>query len=141
MTEKNNKNKNFTISAIIIVAIMGVCFGKMGAFGAAAVFVAIILLVNDKEENEMDTARVIESRLRLSDLRLPANLPFPYAVFSETGNILFYNGEFEELVGDNVPKKNEPPPYILQCDRDSKPNGHLGEITNDAENLRHLIKT
>ncbi|MBQ2753154.1 MAG: DHH family phosphoesterase [Firmicutes bacterium] len=106
MTEKNNKNKNFTISAIIIVAIMGVCFGKMGAFGAAAVLVAIILLVNDKEENEMDTARVIESRLRLSDLRLPANLPFPYAVFGETGNILFYNGEFEELVGDNVPKKN-----------------------------------
>ena len=90
--------KPYVISGVIIVvsavfAFLGIYAGAAAAIlGCIAVF---MILRNGISVPDKDISRVIENRIRISDIRLPANLPFPYAVYEKNGNILFYNGEFE----------------------------------------------
>lgn len=103
----SNKNgvykvKPYIISAVIII--VSVIFITLGSYAgsAAAILgcIAVFMILKDKSgEQQKDINRVIENRMRISDIRLPANLPFPYAVFEINGNILFYNGEFETAFG------------------------------------------
>ncbi len=105
-SKKNNKIYIY-IAAIIIVAVAEIFFvPPIGAVVAAFVVLFVAVKSRQKEEIIEEPKRVIESRLRLSDLRLPANIPFPYAVFSDTGNILFYNGEFDLAFGNKTVDKN-----------------------------------
>lgn len=105
-----NREKEITmkfIIGIIVVSAVFCAFGALGGIVAAVLCIGGILFSEKgKTEVEKEPERVIESRLRLSDLRLPANLPFPYVVFGETGNILFYNGEFGSAFPSIVENKN-----------------------------------
>lgn len=107
MNENENEKKYKPIIALIIVAVVFAVFGKYSGI-AAAVIGSIAFFLDGRADNKKNEreSRLIENRLRLSDLRLPANLPFPYAVFDESGNILFYNGEFQKAFEEKHEEKS-----------------------------------
>lgn len=106
VTHKKEKVKTLKgLIAIAVISLVGYFIspfvGYLFIFTALIIFI-VLQIINISELAKTGDSRIIDHHAELENIRIPSNMPFPFAIFSSNNTLLVCNKEFSDLFTDGV---------------------------------------